>query len=289
LQGDDVLHPDEPLLTIAIPLPPVGDAAEWGHVGRMLSATLRSIYAQTDAAFRIVICGERMPPIDVVPDFRLEYLAAGSIDVRDCNTANEDKIRKLGTIALRSVRRGGGYFMPLDMDDFISVATVAFIRANPDPNGYLVDQGYALDAATNMIAPLPDQRYHKGPFHLICGSSAIVRLTPGDLIRRAGGATSRFQRLFAAGHMSVAREATAEGRPLRPLPFQAAVYVLNHGLNLSLRREAEDPDFGRRRRRMITAINQNGVASTEVADQFHLPARYPVLDPPAPTAHEPAR
>src|SRR5689334_5490470 len=76
--SDDMPHSDATLLTIAIPLPPVEDAGQWGQVGRILSATLRSIYAQSDAAFRIMVCGDRMPAIDIVPDFRLEYVETRS-------------------------------------------------------------------------------------------------------------------------------------------------------------------------------------------------------------------
>jgi glycosyltransferase involved in cell wall biosynthesis len=243
---------------------------------------MRSIYAQTDGAFRVVVCSDQRPLLDFEPDERTEFLPAVSLQSKDFNTGQVDKGMKVDAIAQWLAKRGGGYFMPLDADDFVSVRLVEFVRSTQDPNGYLVEDGYALDAVTNVIAPLPGRRYDHTPFHQICGSSAIIRLAPEDLVDGVDGSPSRYKRLFAVGHVSVAGAAAAEGRPLRLIPFRATVYVTNHGLNSTTRAEAESSEFAEGRRRLVDGINHGGVPVSQLAAEFCLPLRYPVGAPPPP-------
>ncbi len=121
--------------------------------------------------------------------------------------------------------------MMLDADDLVSNRLVDYVLKDGDPNGYLVESGYAYDWKANLIAPIPGV-WGKG-FDNVCGSCSVINFAPDDLPPLRGGDESVD---YLAKHLKqhshwkhVMREA---GRPLKSLPFPAAVYVLNHDNNL---------------------------------------------------------
>jgi hypothetical protein len=191
------------------------------------------------------------------------------------------------------------------MDDFVSRNLVAFVRANPDPNGYVVERGYALDGLINTIAPIYEAGGSFGPLNKACGTCAIINLAPEDMCRgfrmliatlvmslrssngmwkrlvallmRLGlfdGQQFRYLRLRAEGHYMMTEAADAEGRPLMPIPFPAVVYTAFHGGNLSMLAGA---DRNKMRQYLAQAIKEEGVPSSVFAKEFSLPPAYPLL------------
>ncbi len=269
--------PSGPLVTFAIPLIPFGTPTEQAYRDRMLSATLRSIYAQTDGDFRVLLIGDRRPAIDFATDRRVEFVLYRSSPSPGFYKANGDKGAKLGVTARMFGERGGGYFMPVDMDDFLHRDLIAFVRANPDPNGYIIDRGYILDARRMAVTHVPDPRYHTAPYHKTCGSCTIFNMAPGDV-----APDGRFFRLNSHGHFMNFEEAIAEGRPLRLLPFDGGVYTFNHGINITAARAVAEGQAAERRN-WLEALAQHSIPAADVAADFSLPTSYPLLE------NEPAR
>src|SRR3954464_7917666 len=99
------------LVTFAVPLVPHGTAVERAFRDRMLSATLRSIYAQSDGGFRVILIGDRVPRLDFAADQRVEFLPFRSEEAHSTAAANTDKGWKLSVAARLLAAHGGGYFM----------------------------------------------------------------------------------------------------------------------------------------------------------------------------------
>jgi hypothetical protein len=285
------------LLTFAVAVTPSANDVERDFRRRMLAATLASLFGQTDGAFRVMVAGARRDAADLPADPRLEFVPFKSLPARNRPAAHRDQAAKLFEMARLLAARGGGYFMPVDMDDFVSRDLVAFMRAHPDPNGYVIEKGYALDGRTNHVIPAYAPGATSGAFNKACGTSTIVNLAQGDLPpaflcrpalfgmvlkafhrlrkwRLVRGRRFRYLRLRERGHYMTVEAATAEGRPLLPVPFPAAVYTVLHGGNLSL--QAREASRHSMRRRLSDMIQTEGFPSSRIAAEFNLPAVYPL-------------
>lgn len=293
-------RPDERadvVLTFAVAVAPARDAADRDFRRRMLAATLTSLFGQTDGAFRVMIACADPADVDFPPDPRLEIVPFRSRPRKSLRGAHYDQAARMFAMARQLAARGGGLFMPVDMDDFISRDLVAFVRAHPDPNGYFIEKGYALDGLTNRVAPIYDAGAPAGPFHKACGTCAILNLAPTDVFHRilgipvpfhvmlvafyhlrkwrlAASPRLRYFRLRQEGHYMMTEAAEAEHRPLMPIPFRAAVYTIFHGVNLSLHRK-RGPG-AERRLRHLEMIRTEGIPASEIAAEFGLPATYPL-------------
>jgi len=214
-----------------IPLMPKANASDWEQVSKVFNQTLRSLDNQTNKSFQVLIAAQDMP--ELAPDLTLDVVhLAPHWTVENRTDAKLRDKRWKRTLLLRTVReRGGGYVMMLDADDLVSNRLVDYVLKNRDPNGYIVENGYAYDWKANLIAPIPG--VWKKSFDNVCGSCSVINFTLDDLPPLRGGDEGTD---YLAKHLSqhsqwkhVMRDF---GRPLTPLPFPAAVYVLNHDNNL---------------------------------------------------------
>jgi len=255
-----------------IPLMPKANASDWGQVSRVFNQTLRSLDNQTNKSFQVLLAAQDMP--ELAPDLKLDVVHLESRwTVEDIASAKLRDKRRKRTLLLRAVReRGGGYVMMLDADDLLSNQLVGYVLEDRDPNGYLVETGYAYDWKANLIAPIPGV-WGKG-FDNVCGSCSVINFRPDDLppLPDDDGTVDYLSKhLNQHSHWKhVMREA---GRPLKPLPFPAAVYVLNHDNNLhySLAHNRQDAIPRKIRARQIPL-------SPALVEEFSLPS------PPAPLA-----
>ena len=257
------------VLTFGVPLKAASDPAEWLQLCGRLSDTVRSVYNQTNPAFRIVIACDRMPDLAFATDDRLEFLPVSSPVISTREEGDIDAGRKRWLIARWFTLGGGGYLMFLDADDLVSNRLVSFVHKTRHQSGYVFETGYGLSVATQSVLPIPQPGIADAPFHPMCGSSTIVLLSADDMDADNDG-QSRFNRLFRRGHTTVAAAAKAEGRPMMKMPFPAAVYVLDTGLNLSLARAREEPDFAAEREQWRQAFRQTGFAIARIAREFGL-------------------
>jgi hypothetical protein len=215
-----------------IPLLPKSNAGDWGRVCKVFNQTLRSLHNQTNRSFQVLLAAQDMPEVSPDLDLDIIHLAPSWTVENAANAKLRDK-RWKRTLLLRAVReRGGGYVMMLDADDLVSNRLVDHVLKDGDPNGYLVETGYAYDWKANLIAPIPG--VWRTAFDNVCGSCSVINFALDDL--PPPRAKDRGAVDYLANHLKghsqwkhVMREA---GRPLKPLPFPAAVYVLNHDNNL---------------------------------------------------------
>jgi len=241
--------------TFGIPLIARDAATDWPLVEALLGLTLKSVAAQTDLAFRVVIAGHDRPA--VVPlDRRIAFIAA-DWPVEAVRADNLDSGRKKHLIAQRILAEGGGLLMFLDGDDWVDRRLVEAARtAIPSEalGGYIAD-GFMADIRAHRAIHLPDERIFDGGFQRLCGSSVVARLVP-----EAAEALRRDPHAVLHEHYRWPETAREHGGVAVPLPVTGA-YVINSSVNHS---EVHGP-FSSWRRSLSTAVREAGFAMN---DQF---------------------
>lgn len=178
---------DEPFF-FGIPLIARAACADWALAGRLLGLTLRSVLAQTDGDFRVMLAGHDVPPCwAALADERFTFLPA-DWPVAAPTLANDDGGAKKARIDAGVRAAGGGLLMYLDADDWVDRDLVRAARAGigADQVGGLVTHGHAFDWASGRAAAFPVGHGFDNPLVELCGSTTIARIAPGsdDPVRR---------------------------------------------------------------------------------------------------------
>ena len=251
-----------------IPLQPKANANNWERVCAVLNQTLRSIQNQTNRDFTVFLAGQDRPDIASDIEIKVNWLQADWTVENANNEKLRDKRRKR-IVLLRAVREaGGGYVMMLDADDLISNRLVDYVLTDRNPNGYIIEKGYAYDWGNGSIAPIPGA-WSKS-FDSVCGSCSVIKYGVDDLPLPRGAEAEEGTRHLAMHlkqHSQWKHVMSDLGRPLAVVPFPAAVYVLNHSNNLhysiKAMRQDEVPVRISKRRLPITP---------ELSQEFSLPS-----------------
>lgn len=264
--------PAVPEFVFAIPLA-AATVGDWEHTCQMLGHTLRSILNQSNASFRVLLCGHDRPDLRELEDSRVEWMVSDIDPPVGSGKYRPDKARKRALIAHRFRQLGGGYYMPLDADDLVHRDLVAHVRETRSPHGYSLRRGYAMDWKNRKLAPVPG--VWDTTFDQVCGSSGIFHFQPTDLPETLGKGTDEayfHQFSFHAYWRTTAHE---NGRPLEDVDFPAVIYVLNHAQNLSfsLQRGAL------RQENLCRFIAERAIDATgDIEKAFALPAGFLSLD-----------
>ncbi len=263
--------PQTPFM-FAIPFAARCVTLDWDLSCELLARTLRSVLNQSDSDFYVGVCCHDIPVLPVDIRDRVNLVEADFPSPTERSKYLGDKRRKKEKLARILSEMGGGYYFGLDCDDLVSRDLVAYARKEADGNGYLIDTGYVLDAKAGILAPIPGAPggWLDRPLNRECGSCAILNLScselpGGELFRRNEGLFLQMKL-----HAQYGAEAAAIGRPLKPIPFPALVYVLNTGNNVSYSvGRGLEPALQARIHRDIA---RNAVPiSRELAEQFGLP------------------
>lgn len=236
------------MFTFLIPLVGRTPRVSWERVSELLGGTLRSVLAQTDPEFRVLVAGHDRPDVRELDDSRVTFLRVDFPLPSAVGTERADHHGKIRFLIGESLRRGADAIAIMDADDRVSRRLVAHFRASPHPTGHLFTQGYAWDYATGCFATVDDA--FRRPFHQRCGSCSILAL---DEPRKRFGDDIAGLETWLSGfvhHVEIAGYASEQGRPLAKLPFPGAVYVLNHGVGLNYRRNGETRAVERRHDRI---------------------------------------
>ena len=173
-----------------IPLIARAVAQEWERVETLVDLTLRSVLAQTDPEFEVLLVGHDRPACWeslTRRDPRFCFLQA-DWNPQEPSPRNDDAGIKKWHIKERVGESGGGLLMYLDADDLVDRHLVEIARAEirPEHVGGVVDKGVIADFETWRAISLPEPRVYNGRFHELCGSSTIGRIEPDspDAVRR---------------------------------------------------------------------------------------------------------
>ncbi|PTQ68559.1 glycosyltransferase family A protein [Celeribacter persicus] len=218
-----------PLIVVMIPLIGKARAQDWQRVCDILEDTLASLRAQSYRNFEVLLCSQDRP--DNFPDGENHHFIPAPPHNAAPNVSDHRlKIRLMTEYAARSFDRFS-YVMHLDADDLLHPDLFRYVAQDNNGRGYLVGQGYMMDAQTRRLAPLGRAIGGKTEFWEHCGSCAFFAVDWGK---------QRFPvfflRLMGKGHKNYADRARRLGYPLAAIPFPAMLYVVNHGDNLQTRK-----------------------------------------------------
>jgi hypothetical protein len=216
----------------SIPFAPKTNDRSWRRASRLLADTIASLQQQSDGDWQAIVAGHDRPDVAELSDPRVTFITVDTPKPEGHTARVADAGNKREATLQRIRGAGGGYVMMLDADDLVHRELVAFVRQDQHPHGYIIDKGYVEHYPTGSLRSLPPPGGFP-PFHRVCGSSMIFRLTPDD-IGAAGHATRSILDRFGPEHVHWAAIAAALDRPLAPVPFPAAIYRFNSGTQLSI-------------------------------------------------------
>jgi len=253
------------VVTFGIALRSARTSPDWRLTEGLLAATLRSVLRQSDARFRILICGHEIPDIPEIADERVEFIGAEWQPPGPEEATSRFRVdynRKRFVIGQRMRSLGGGFLMKLDSDDLLHRDLTGFILSTP--NGAILDKGFMLDHGNRRIAAVP------GAFDVdidrFCGSTAAIRYRTEDFPEswesKGGRGTTLFNHTAAHGYVRGTMEEFR--RPLAPVPFPAVIYRVNTSDNVSFTDQRQDE----RREKMLAAIGENAITDAEQLRQI---------------------
>lgn len=222
----------EELLYFIIPLISRKASKDWNMVSELFNRTLWSCYNQTDPNFRIIVACHDIPELTQKYDSRVEFIRVTENEAPIPKTQEEkmmDKGYKTHILAMRLRELGGGYAMMVDGDDLVSCHLAEFVNKNPNQNGFYVKTGYVYFVGDNYMKIMPK---------FSSGSACIVNYSVEDLPSDSTGARTpnndKNPWIIRKRHGGIVPFCEQTGRPLKPLPFKGAVYVLGSGENHSM-------------------------------------------------------
>jgi FkbM family methyltransferase len=246
----------EPEFMFGISLVSARVASDWKRTQELLGHTLRSVLNQSDPRFGVAICGHERPDLPELADPRVQFVESDQAPPNGTLVGfRGDKMRKRRIIGAMLRARGGGYFFPLDADDLVHRDVVAYVRADDNRRGYLIEKGFALDYNNRVLAPIPGA--WSVSFDRACGSSAAIWFAPEELPVDSENNPELYFNLFQS-HAYWPIVAEEFGRRFDPLPLPG-VYVVNHAQNLSFRLQRK----GVRTENIVRAIAAHQVAEAQ--------------------------
>ena len=217
------------MITFCIPLLSRQVASDWDMVTTLFNRTLWSCYNQTCSDFRIIVACHEKPELGKEYDDRVEFIQVSSPIPNTQHEKMIDKGYKTHTCAMRLRELGGGYGMLVDADDLVSNRIAEYVAGHPNENGFYVKDGYVYFVGDNYMKCL--NKFSSGTAFIVNYAIEDLPSVYPDVMTDNNNNNECFMR---KRHGSVAIECAKAGRPLTPLPWRAAVYVLGSGENHSL-------------------------------------------------------
>lgn len=228
LRATKAKHRPAEQVVFLIPLVSRDHVNDWDAVCARLQETLNSLVTQDCPDWIAIICCQDVPEIEWSDQIR-------HLPFSDPTPGN-DKWRKLATLYdhLPQFVKTPSYVMSFDADDIAHPGMVAEMLCRQAHGGYLVREGYVLNAGTGDIGLAGARSIAKPmrkPFWKLCGSCAAVFHDPDTK------ESLSFLRLMTQHeHRMFPYLARLAGRALTPLSRPSVLYVLNHGENFGARR-----------------------------------------------------
>jgi hypothetical protein len=114
------------------------------------------------------------------------------------------------------------YIMKLDADDLVSKRLVSYVLADDNKHGYYVENGYHWISGQNFLKP-------KSNFHAGCGSSNIQYVRECDFEKNKHSDSN----ILKLPHNLVVKYYNNINKPLKAIPFHAAIYRKLNGENIT--------------------------------------------------------
>lgn len=216
------------------------NSADYARVERLLAATLRSVVAQVDDDFVVIVVGNQEPSFALPSQARfvkVDFPAPAPPD--GPRTAREpfvrDKGSKIGVGLIAARDFDPDYVMIFDADDFVSRRLAGWVNARGRSSGWVIEHGWMYSAARGAMRPQEN-------FNRTCGTCFIIPFDAYRVPEHLDVGASQEEVLDAYGeilpnilgaHRDAIHWYAAHGRVLETLPFRGAVYHVDTGENHS--------------------------------------------------------
>jgi len=216
-------------LTFVIPIRHPDNLRDPDMQVEILRKTFRSYVAQTCDSWRVVIAANPGTPLPELPKgFEVAWVDYGPNPQHELKEHDHqealrfflfDKGRRVwsGIKAFPDSR----YFMVMDDDDLISCDLTEFVKNNTGPNGWFIEKGYGIDPGGSLAMSIDK-------FHKTSGSSHIVRTDLYPLPEAEDDDFRSYVMTWLGAHGGITELFEDMGKPLEPLPFHGAVYMVNN-------------------------------------------------------------
>ncbi|MDO4301383.1 MAG: glycosyltransferase family 2 protein [Clostridia bacterium] len=222
------------MIFFGIPLRSKAVSNDWEKVSLFFNRTLWSVYNQTDPDFKIFVACHDIPELNHEFDERVEFIKVDSPVPHTREEMMLDKGHKVHTIGMKIREYGGGFTMMVDADDIQSCRIAEYVNKHSDADGFVSRNGYYYHIGDNYI-----KKGHKFPN----GSSTIVKYSVDDLPDKyydtMVASENSNPHIIRKKHGDIPKICAEMGRPLKPLPFIASIYVRETGDNHSLMNKNE--------------------------------------------------
>jgi hypothetical protein len=238
-------------------------SVDWGRVESIFKRTLFSVCNQTDNNYQvIVVCNEIPSLARPVPD-RVRFVIR-DIPPPQANSGQanmKDKFVKLqhGLIVAKDYMPN--FIMIMDADDLVSRRLAELAAQEKNANGWIFANGYRWQENSRWLHATTN-------FHRFCGTSAIVNASLIDFPSEVTEEQFRKCIVLANGHTIIADALERCNRPLSPLPFPGAIYVLDHGENDSSLRHVGKPQEWHGFRHFWGSFRQGRYFSERLKSEF---------------------
>lgn len=253
-------------MLFCIPVLPESKASNWELIGTLLNGTLKSIANQSLSRSQVIIAAHTLPPNFDPQGLDITVLQAKWDVNKIAHLPFRDKSRKKYLLGAEVFRRGGGYTMLLDADDRIHRSFVEYVYNENNPNGYIVERGYAYDYLNRIVAPIPGA--WPKPFHFYCGSCTVLNLQRNEAEATSDSSIPGWehaQSLLTINHPKWKEDGKKRGLPFHEFPFHAAMYFQNTSENSHVKID------GKRRSEVEENIEKHQIPLTqEIVDDFAL-------------------
>lgn len=215
------------MLVFVVPLKSSQVSQSWEQVSRLFERTLKSVFNQTSADFRVIVVCHEKPQI-VFTHPRVTYIEVDFPPPEpDYKSKSLDKGRKILWGLVHAKQFSPSHIMIVDADDCVSKHLAEFVNQNQESNGWFVNQGYVYQTGTKLVY------LRRKAFNKLCGTSNIIRYS---LLRLPPDVNQDYPEFnyFYDNHKDLETALEKQGNPLAPLPFIGSVYIVGNQENIYL-------------------------------------------------------
>lgn len=211
-------------LVFIIPVRHPGSVKDWNVLQDYLRQTLASIAAQSSPGWDCVVVANTGAPLPNMPPnccvTRVDLPLPNMPDRETQLEAYYDAVRHDKGLRIHAGLYGiadSSHVMVVDFDDFVHRRLAEFVSSHRDGPGWKISQGYVWSGGSWCFA--------KSRFHLMCGTSHIIRRDLlGSFVTADGHPDIATIKRRLGSHIFIHHDLAAQGHPLRDLPFAGAVY-----------------------------------------------------------------
>lgn len=209
---------------------------DWGAACDCLSKTLRTVLAQTDQNFRVLVAGHEKPDIPELNSSKVTWVSvfhAAPSSPRGFTADKNAKRRELGFLLGKEGFEG--FVMPLDADDWVHRRLVEFIRRSGDTSPSFFRAGFICNLNNNKVQVRLGNE-GKRPFYKGCGSGSFFYFQQSDFPKTSTiRGTKKVKFLYAVfSHVGIEKKLGEDDVVIRRVRIPLVAWVLGHKNNNSI-------------------------------------------------------